>query len=149
MCSSDLLSMVNERRLGRAGDVLSEGRPGRLFRTAKWLAGTGVALNLLGPRRTRPLGQHMASILYLAGGLAFRLAWLESGKASARDDEAVALMARGRVTAEERLRERTEHRILSNDRPPAAAGTAFAAARAWSRTVGRASLLVERLLRPA
>jgi len=143
------LSTVNARRLGRAGQVLSEGKPGRIFRTAKWLAGTGLALNLLGVRRRGPLRQHVASVLYLAGGLAFRYAWVEAGKASARDDEAVALMARGRVTADERLRERTEHRILSDDRPPAAGGTGFAAARAWSRTVGRASLLMERLLRPA
>jgi hypothetical protein len=57
-------------------------------------------------------------------------------------------MARGRVTADERLRQRTEQRTLSDDRPPAARGTAFAAPRAWSRAVGRASLLVESLLRP-
>jgi formate-dependent nitrite reductase membrane component NrfD len=142
------LSMVNQRRLGRAGRVLSEGRPGRIFRTAKWLAGTGVALNLLGGRRTGPLGQNVASVLYLAGGLAYRYGWVEAGKASARDDEAVALMARGRVTADERLREGTERRILSDDRPPRASAAALAAARAWSRTVGRASLLVERVLRP-
>lgn len=141
------LSTVNERRLGRAGHVLSEGRSGRLFRIAKWLAGTGVALNLLGARRTRPLGQHMASVLYLAGGLAFRMAWLEAGRASARDDDAVALMARGRVTADERLRTRTERRTVSDGRPPRARGTALAAARAWSGTVGRTSILVERLLR--
>jgi formate-dependent nitrite reductase membrane component NrfD len=143
------LSTINERRLGRAGRVLSRGRAGRLFRTAQGLVSTGVALNLLGRRRVGVLGQNIASALYLGGGLAFRYAWLEAGKASARDDEAVALMARGRVTADERLRERTEHRILSEDRPPAAGGTAFAAARGWSRVVGRASLLVERLIRPA
>jgi formate-dependent nitrite reductase membrane component NrfD len=143
------LSTVNERRLGRTGRVLSEGRAGRLFRTAQGLVGTGVALNLFGPRRVGPLGQNLASVLYLAGGLAFRYAWLEAGRASARDDEAVALMARGGVTADERLREGTKHRILSEDRPTATGGAAFAAARAWSRTVGRASLLVERLLRPA
>ena len=104
---------------------------------------------MLGVRRTRPLGQHAASILYLAGGLAFRFAWLEAGKASARDDEAVALMARGKVTADERLRKGTERRILSDVRPPRAGRAAPAAARAWSRTVGRASLLVERLRRAA
>jgi hypothetical protein len=142
------LSTVNERRLGRAGRVLSEGRARRLFRTAQGLVGTGVALNLFGPRRVGPLGQNVASVLYLAGGLAFRYAWLEAGRASARDDEAVALMARGGVTADERLRERTEHRVLSDDRPPAGGGIALAAVRAWSVTVGRASLLVERLLRP-
>jgi formate-dependent nitrite reductase membrane component NrfD len=141
------LSTVNERRLGRAGHVLSEGRPGLLFRTAKRLAGTGVVLNLLGARRTRPLGQHMASVLYLAGGLAFRMAWLEAGRASARDDDAVALMARGRVTADEGLRTPTERRTVSEGRPPHARGTGVAAARAWSGTVGRTSILVERLLR--
>jgi formate-dependent nitrite reductase membrane component NrfD len=143
------LSTVNERRLGRAGRVLSEGTAGRLVRVAQGLVVTGVALNLLGRRRVGTLGQNAASVLYLAGGLAFRFAWLEAGRASARDDEGVALMARGRVTADERLRERTEHRILSDDRPPAPGDTAFRAARAWSRTIGRASLLVERLLRSA
>jgi formate-dependent nitrite reductase membrane component NrfD len=142
------LSTVNERRLGRAGRVLSEGRAGRLFRTAQGLVAIGVALNLLGSRRVGALGQNIASALYLTGGLAFRFAWIEAGKASAGDDEAVALMARGRVTADERLRQRTEQRTLSDDRPPAARGTAFAAPRAWSRAVGRASLLVESLLRP-
>ena len=143
------LSTVNERRLGRAGHVLSEGRPGRLFRTAKGLVGAGVALNLLGVRRVGPLGQNVASVLYLAGGLAFRFAWIEAGKASARDDEAVALMARGRVTADERLRRGTERRTVSDDRPPRARGAALAAAHAWSGAVGRASLLAERLLRRA
>lgn len=143
------LSTVNERRLGRAGRVLSEGRAGRLFRTAQGLVGTGIALNLLGRRPVGPPGQNVASVLYLAGGLAFRYAWLEAGRASARDNEAVALMARGKVTADERLRAGTERRVLSEDRPPAAAGAAVRAARAWSRTVGRASLLAERLLRPA
>jgi formate-dependent nitrite reductase membrane component NrfD len=142
------LSTVNERRLGRAGRVLSEGSPGRLFRAAQALAGTGVALNLLG-RRVGPVGQNVASALYLAGGLAFRYAWLEAGRASARDDEAAALMARGRVTADERLRKRTERRIVSDGRPPRARGAALAAARAWSGTVGRTSILVERLLRRA
>jgi hypothetical protein len=102
---------------------------------------------VVGPRRFGPAGQNVASALYLAGGLAFRYAWVEAGKESAHDDEAVALMARGRVTADERLRRGTEHRVVSDDRQPVARGTALAGARAWSRTVGRASLLVERLLR--
>ena len=133
------LSTVNERRLGRAGDVLSEGRTGRLFRTAQLFAATGVALNLLGVRRTTPCGQHVASVLYLAAGLAFRFAWIEAGKASARDDEAVAMMARGR----------TERRAVSKDRAPRTSGPAVVAARAWSGAVGRTSLLVERLRRHA
>ena len=98
-------------------------------------------------RRSGPLGQNVASVLYLAGGLAFRFAWLEAGKASARDDEAVALMARGRVTSDEGLRRGAERRTVSDARPPRARGSALAAARAWSGTVGRTSLLVERLLR--
>jgi formate-dependent nitrite reductase membrane component NrfD len=149
MLAELMLSTVNERRLGRAGHVLSEGGPGRLFRTAKGLAGAGVALNLLGVRRAGPGAQNLASLLYLAGGLAFRLAWLDAGKASARDGEAVALMARGRVTADERLRRGTERRTVSDDRPPRARGAALAAAHAWSGAVGRTSLLVERLLRRA
>jgi hypothetical protein len=140
------LSMVNERRLGRIGEVFSQGRPRRLFRTAKLLVGGGLALSVLGPRRFRTPVEHAASLLYLAGGLAFRFAWVEAGKASARDDEAVALMARGRATADEQLRTGTERRALSDDRRPIAPGTAVGALRAWSRTVGRASLLAERLV---
>ncbi len=143
------LSMVDQRRLGRAGDVLSEGRSGGLFRGATWLAGAGVALNVLGGRRVGPLGQHVASILYLAAGLAFRFAWIEAGKASAHDDEAVALMARGRVTTDERVPQGAERRTVSDARPPRARGAALAAAHAWSGAIGRTSLLVERLLRRA
>jgi formate-dependent nitrite reductase membrane component NrfD len=147
MLAELVLSAVNKRRLGRAGKVLSEGTPGRLFRAAESLAATGVALNLLGPRRTKVLGQHVASFLYLAAGLAFRFAWVEAGAASARDDEAVALMARGRVTADERLREITQKRTVSELRSPWARGRASAELRAWSNAIGRASLLAERLLR--
>jgi formate-dependent nitrite reductase membrane component NrfD len=139
------LSMVNERRLGRVGEVFSQGRPHRLFRTAKLLVGSGLALNVLGKRRFRTPVEHVSSLMYLAGGLAFRFAWIEAGKASARDDEAVALTARGR--ADKHLRGRTERRALSVDRPPLAPGAAVAVLRVWSRTVGRASLLVERLMR--
>ena len=141
------LSTLNERRLGRAGAVLSQGRPGRLFRSAKWLAGTGIALNLLGPRRTHALGQHAASVLYLAAGLAFRFAWVEAGKASAADDEAVALTARGMATLDEPLRKGTEQRALSRPRP--ARTPTPRALRAWSRLIGRASLVAERLVRRA
>jgi formate-dependent nitrite reductase membrane component NrfD len=147
MLTELLLSTVNERRLGRAGEVLKEGNAGRLFRAGEWLAATAVALNLLGPGRTRPLGQHVASFLHLAGGLAFRFAWIEAGKASARDDEVVALMARARVTADERLRRHAERRTLSKDRLPRARGRASTALRTWSGAIGRTSLLTDRLLR--
>jgi formate-dependent nitrite reductase membrane component NrfD len=147
MLTELVLSAANKRRLGRAGRALSVGTPGRLFRAAEWLAATGVALNLLGPRRTTVVGQHVASFAYLAAGLAFRFAWTQAGEASARDDEAVALMARGRMTADERLRRHAARRTLSEDRPRRERGRASAAPRAWSNTIGRASLLVERLLR--
>ena len=117
--------------------------PRRLSAAAKGLVGAGLVLSVLGRRP----GRHAAGVLYLAGGLAFRFAWVEAGKASARDDEAVAFTARDRGTADERLRSGTERRALSAKRPPLAPGAAVAVLRAWSRTVGRASLLVERLVR--
>jgi formate-dependent nitrite reductase membrane component NrfD len=92
------LSTVNERRLGRLGRALAEGAAGRLFRTAKWSIRAGLALRLA--RQSRgPWTDHAASLLYLAGGLAFRYAWVAAGRASATDDEAVAATARERSPA--------------------------------------------------
>jgi formate-dependent nitrite reductase membrane component NrfD len=145
MLTEFALSALNERRLGRGAAVLEEGTPGRLFQAAKRLAATGVALNLLGMRRTMPLAENAASVLYLAAGLAFRFAWVEAGKASARDDQAVALMARGRFTADEPMRQTTESRTVSAQRQPRARGSALL--RAWSHSIGGASLLAERVLR--
>jgi formate-dependent nitrite reductase membrane component NrfD len=145
MLTELVLSAANERRLGRAGKVLTKGRAGRVFRAAEALAATGVALNLLGPRRTTTLGQHVASCLYLAAGLAFRFAWMEAGSASARDDEAVAVLARGTERTDTGLGERT----VSEHRPPRPQGRASAALRAWSKAIGHTSLLTERLLRRA
>lgn len=140
------LSTVNERRLGRAGEVLANGAPHALFRTAKTLVAAGLVLPPIARRRgAGRSAQNAASILYLAGGLAFRLAWVQAGKASARDDEAVALMARAMVTSDERPRGGTEQRSVSANRTPLAGGAAAKAFRVWSRTVGRASLLVESL----
>jgi formate-dependent nitrite reductase membrane component NrfD len=98
MLAELLLSTVNERRLGRLAAQLHEGRPGGLFKAAKRAVGVGLALRLLRRRVGLP-AQHAASILYLAAGLAFRYAWVGAGKASAADDEAVALMARDRRAA--------------------------------------------------
>ena len=60
----------------------------------------GLTLRLA---RTRggPKVHHAASLCYLAAGLCFRYGWVEAGRASARDDEAVARMARQRATAGE------------------------------------------------
>ena len=115
------LSTVNERRLGRVGRrPLARAGRAACFAPRRGSSGPALALNVLGRRRPRTPVEHVASVLYLAGGLAFRFAWVEAGKASARDDEAVALMARGRATADERLRSGTERRALSDDRPPRA-----------------------------
>jgi hypothetical protein len=91
MASELALSSINERRLGRLGDALEEGRPGRVFTFAKWAVRGGLALRF-SPRRG--VTDHVASALYLLAALAFRFGWVEAGKTSARDDEAVARMAR-------------------------------------------------------
>ncbi len=144
-----ILSTVNERRLGRAGEATSHGAPAVVFRAAKALVTAGLVLPPVARQRgAGRSAQNVASILYLAGGLAFRVAWVQAGRASARDDEAAAPTARGTLTADERLRGGNEQRMISDDRPPlaGAAATAAKALRIWSRTVGRASLLVERLV---
>jgi formate-dependent nitrite reductase membrane component NrfD len=84
------LSELNHHRLGSLGDALEQGRAGKLFSVAKWLARGGLALQLA--RRA----QHAASACYLAAGLCFRFAWVGAGRSSARDDEAVARTARAR-----------------------------------------------------
>ncbi len=91
-----LLSAVNERRLGSLGHSLEEGRPGQLFTFAKRAVQAGLALRFARDRGG-PWVHHLASVLYLSAGVAFRYAWVEAGKASAEDDENVALMARRRA----------------------------------------------------
>jgi len=93
MAGELVLSMVNERRLGRLGEALEQGQPGRLFRLASWAVRGGLALRLA-RGRGGPWPQHAASVLFLLAGLAYRFAWVGAGRTSARDDEAVALMAR-------------------------------------------------------
>ena len=100
MTAELVLSAVNEHRLGKLGDVLEHGRAGRLFHSAKWLARVGMVLRL-GRPAGGPWVHHLASLLYMAAALCFRFAWVAAGPASARDNEAVARMARGRGTAGE------------------------------------------------
>lgn len=128
-----VLSQVNERRLGREGLVLEHGRAERLFRGAKAAVLAGLGLRLA-RRRLGPGAHHAASLLYLGGGLAFRYAWVEAGKASARDDEAVAEAGRG-----------GSRRMASAARPPVGAGHRLRGA--YPELVRRASLLAERLVR--
>jgi hypothetical protein len=87
------LSSVSERRLGRIGRPLREGRAGRLFDAARWAVRAGLGLRLAG-RRAGPVGDHAPSALFALAALAFRFAWVEAGRASARDEEAVIEMAR-------------------------------------------------------
>jgi hypothetical protein len=89
-----VLSIVNERRLGALASGLETGRPGVLFKLAKW--GVRVGLSLRFARGRGPWVHHVASVLYLAAGLAFRYAWVGAGRHSARHDEVVAQMARER-----------------------------------------------------
>jgi hypothetical protein len=71
-----ILSTVNERRLGRAGEATSHGAPAVVFRAAKALVTAGLVLPPVARQRgAGRSAQNVASILYLAGGLAFRVAW--------------------------------------------------------------------------
>jgi hypothetical protein len=96
MASELVLSSLNERRLGRFGEALDTGRANRLFEFAKWSVRVGLALRFL-RSRGGPWTHHAASVLYLLGGLSFRFAWIEAGRNSAGDDEAVAQMSRVRA----------------------------------------------------
>ena len=78
---------MNERRLGEIGRPLRESR---LFKGAKWAVRAGLALRAAKGERAR----QAAGALFLAGGLAFRYAWVEAGKRAATDDETVAKAAR-------------------------------------------------------
>ena len=142
MAGELLLSSINERRLGRAGLSLEHGTPGRLFHAAKWGVRVGLGLRLL----RRPLGpraHHVASCCYLGAGLAFRYAWVTAGRISARDDEAVARMARGAVTTDDVLFGKARRRLASSTRAPHGAGVAAAR---YAELIRRASLLTERVL---
>ena len=96
------LSALNERRLGAVAGALEDGRPGSLFRAAKWGVRTALGLRLA-RSRAGPWLHHLASVLYIASGLAFRFAWVGAGHTSATDDEAVARAGRepaGRLRSE-------------------------------------------------
>jgi hypothetical protein len=95
MATELLLSTLNERQLGPLATGLDEGTPGKLFKAAKWSVRAGLGLRFA-RRRAGPWAHHLASVLYLAGGLMFRYAWVRSGPINARDDRVVAEMARSR-----------------------------------------------------
>ena len=87
------LSARSEHRLGRIGRPLREGRAGRYFEIARWAARAGLALRAVG-RRAGPVGDHAPSVLFALSALLFRFGWVEAGRVSARDEEAVVEMAR-------------------------------------------------------
>jgi formate-dependent nitrite reductase membrane component NrfD len=96
-----ILSQINDVRLGRLAEALEHGRPGRWFSAAKWLVRAGLTLRFSVRGRAGSRRHHVSSLCYMAAALCFRYAWVEGGRASARDDEAVARMARARATADE------------------------------------------------
>jgi formate-dependent nitrite reductase membrane component NrfD len=136
------LSSINERSLGRTGRVAGHGRPGQLFRAAKASVLVGLGAQVLSVRTKRRWLENVASIAYLAGGLAFRFAWVEGGRASAEDYEAVVAMARGSAGP-------SEPGALAAREPSAAREPlrVLGGRRAWGEAVRRTSLAVERLVR--
>jgi hypothetical protein len=95
MAAELALTQINERRLGPLGETLRSGRPGKLFGGARWAVLAGLSLR--GARqRGGPWTHHLASLLYLGAGMAFRFAWVGAGRTSASDHEAVAANARRR-----------------------------------------------------
>jgi hypothetical protein len=93
MSAELILSVINHRRLGPLAGGLEVGRPGKLFKAAKWAVRAGLALRFA-RKPGGPAVHHVASLLYLAAGLMFRFAWVGAGRLSARDDRAVAEMHR-------------------------------------------------------
>jgi hypothetical protein len=138
------ISALGERRLGEAAQALGRGRPGLYFRAAKSLVGLGLSLRLVA-RRTGSREHELASFMYLAAGLAFRLAWVSAGKASAMDDAAVAAMGRDRRAPHDDHHQAWQKRSLSAWRSPLPLPAT--ARRAYGEAVRRTSLAIERRLR--
>jgi formate-dependent nitrite reductase membrane component NrfD len=133
------LSRLGQRRLGAAGEALRSGRAGATFRTAEGMVAAGLSLRLL-RRWAGPRAHELASALYLAAGLAFRLAWVDAGKASAHDDAVVAAVA-----ARAQIDEPGGRRAQSTGRSPLPVPRL--ARRAYGEAVRRTSLAIERRAR--
>lgn len=138
------LSELGQQRLGDAAACLRAGRPGLLYRTAKTLVVGGLAIRRA-RRRFGPRAEDVASVMYLAGGLAFRYAWVMAGRASAQDDGAVAAMGRGGHGLSDSDAGAPERREPSVHRRPLPLPVALH--RAYGEAVRRTSLAVERLVR--
>lgn len=143
------LSSANRRQLGVAGEALARGRHGLVLHNAEraLLAGVvaKIAVRVLRRRSARDIVDAAASLTYLAAGLAVRVAWIEAGTASATHDEAAAALGRRTRDADDGVDVSTEPRMPSTSRPPL---RVHDARRAWSETVRRLSLAIERRVRP-
>jgi hypothetical protein len=137
------ISRANSRRLGAVGDVTGRGRSGLLFRVAEGTVIAGLATRVAA-RRIGPRALDAGSALFLLGAAAFRYAWMEGGKASARDHPAVAATARGASDLESLVEVPRAERLLSRSRRPPALG---GVRRIWGEMVRRTSLAVEGVLR--
>ncbi len=129
-----VLSAVNERRVGSAGDALRKGGSGALIRGAKAAVLLGLGMRMVGRRPGGRLYADLASGLYLAGGLLFRFGWVYAGKASAADHASVVALARSGPGA------RAEETVAR--KPVLIPGR-----RAWGEALRRISLAVEGVLR--
>jgi formate-dependent nitrite reductase membrane component NrfD len=138
------ISALGERRLGDAAQALGRGRAGVCFRTAKSLVALGLSLRLVA-RRTGPREHELASFMYLAAGLAFRLAWVYAGGASGTDDAVVAARARDRRAPHGDHQHTWQKRAPSLLRSPLPLPET--ARRAYGEAVRRTSLAIERLRR--
>ena len=140
------LSSLNERRLGPLAAQLEHGRGGVLFRAAKWSVLAGIALRVAERRPGGPL-HHVGSALYLAAGLAYRSGWIQAGKDSALDHDAVARTHRVNVEEEDWISRRLARRMRSRPREPRTGGAAGRASAVYADAVRRVSLGVEGVLR--
>jgi formate-dependent nitrite reductase membrane component NrfD len=138
------LSAINERHAGSAGGALTSGSAGRTYRLAQALVFAGLSTRVVGRRSGESRLHDAASVMYLAAGLAFRFAWIQAGRASAADHEAVVTMARGRDPLDGAGELPKGAREPSQFRSPMPLG---GLRRLWGEAVRRASLAVERRVR--
>jgi len=138
------ISALGERRLEEIADPLRQGQAGTYFRTAKRLVAVGISLRVVA-RRTGAREHDLASVMYLAAGLLFRFAWVYAGRASAKDDAAVAAIGRGRRALNDEREGPRQPRTLSSRRSPLPLPSAVH--RAYGEAVRRTSLAIERLVR--
>jgi formate-dependent nitrite reductase membrane component NrfD len=131
------LSRLGERRAGPAWKALGSGPAGVTFRTAEGLVIAGLSLRLL-RRRLGPRAHVLASVLYLAAGLGFRLAWVDAGRASAHDDAVVAAAAAQTDEPGERRAPSTGRSLLP---------LPGLARRAYAEAIRRSSLAIGRRVR--